>query len=315
MSSHIRGGTQCNSSTRLDNRCRICRDEPYTTIDKQWIARDRISNDSDVSRDSHRNRIIKRAHASKQGGGDRGRIANDRRVRTSTCGALTDDNFVIRAAARRSSRRPYINVVRARKPSGCISRIVARHEVVATRRIVRQRVRAEHRIGGYAAWTASHRDAIDGASGRDVPRVGQGVSYEGPLACARGTLSTRGKNGQTEAGCLLNCDGCIVHVVDSKGRTRWKQNHEGVACNIGVVVNAAIELLKYDAEALLCDLPDCVACAEARAMITAYEADEQDKQMIAFAVEEDKALRLIEDRFNIGEVNYFTTEDEKPSSN
>ena len=105
-------------------------------------------------------------------------MTNHRCVRTSACGALTDDNFVIRSTARRSRRRPQVDVIRTRKPSGRIARIVARHEVVATRRIVRQRVRAEHRIGGYAAWTASHRDAIDGASGRDVPRVGQGVSYE-----------------------------------------------------------------------------------------------------------------------------------------
>ena len=59
MGSYICGGTQCNSSTGLGNARRIRRDEPYTTIDKQWIARDRISNDSDISRDSHRNRIIK----------------------------------------------------------------------------------------------------------------------------------------------------------------------------------------------------------------------------------------------------------------
>ncbi|MCX6344082.1 MAG: AAC(3) family N-acetyltransferase [Armatimonadetes bacterium] len=81
------------------------------------------------------------------------------------------------------------------------------------------------------------------------------------------------------------------------------------------VVNAAVELLKFDNEALLCDLPDCMACAEARAMITAFEVEEQDKQMIAFAADEDKTLRLIEDRFNIGEVDLFTTDDDKPSSN
>ncbi len=81
------------------------------------------------------------------------------------------------------------------------------------------------------------------------------------------------------------------------------------------VVNAAMELLKYDNEALLCDRPDCMVCAEARAMITAFEVEEQDKQMIAFAADEDRTLRLIEDRFNIGEVDFFTTDDYKPSSN
>lgn len=71
------------------------------------------------------------------------------------------------------------------------------------------------------------------------------------------------------------------------------------------VVDAAVEALKFDPEALLCDRPDCGSCAEARAMIAATESDRQDKEIIDLAEEEERIRRSMEKRFEGGEVTYF----------
>jgi len=70
------------------------------------------------------------------------------------------------------------------------------------------------------------------------------------------------------------------------------------------VVDAAIELLKSDIEALLCDIPDCGSCAESRAMIAAVESEEAEKEIIELAEEEERLRRRIEKRLE-GDVSYF----------
>lgn len=82
------------------------------------------------------------------------------------------------------------------------------------------------------------------------------------------------------------------------------------------VVNAAVNMLKFDPESLLCERPDCSACAEARAMITAKEIEKQDQEVMELAAEEDRTLRLIESRFEAGRIDFFTSEPEDgPSLN
>lgn len=48
----------------------------------------------------------------------------------------------------------------------------------------------------------------------------------------------------------------------------------------GAVVNAALEMISEDPAALLCDIPECPACAEARAMIAATQIAEEDEEWI-----------------------------------
>lgn len=75
------------------------------------------------------------------------------------------------------------------------------------------------------------------------------------------------------------------------------------------VVDAAVDLLKTDPEALLCNLPDCESCAEARAMIAATEADRQENEIKELAEEEERTRLNIEKRFDGGQVTYFDTDD------
>lgn len=81
------------------------------------------------------------------------------------------------------------------------------------------------------------------------------------------------------------------------------------------VVNAAEEALKYDQEALLCDLPDCESCAEARAMISATEAEKQDREITELVEHEERMMRLIETRLDSGEVSFFDSSEDGPSPN
>ena len=80
------------------------------------------------------------------------------------------------------------------------------------------------------------------------------------------------------------------------------------------VVDAAVEALKLDPEALLCDLPDCETCAQSRAMIAATEAERQDKEVIELAKEDERTLRVIQRQFDEGEVRYFEADKENHSS-
>lgn len=62
----------------------------------------------------------------------------------------------------------------------------------------------------------------------------------------------------------------------------------------GVIVNAALWMISNDPSALLCDIPECPACAEARAMITAARIAEEDEMWI-------KNLKEIERLEQMGE--------------
>ncbi|MEN6370821.1 MAG: AAC(3) family N-acetyltransferase [Armatimonadota bacterium] len=46
------------------------------------------------------------------------------------------------------------------------------------------------------------------------------------------------------------------------------------------IVKAAVEMLSEDPAALLCDIPECPTCAEARAMIAATQIEEEDEAWI-----------------------------------
>lgn len=81
------------------------------------------------------------------------------------------------------------------------------------------------------------------------------------------------------------------------------------------IVDAALDILKTDPEGLLCDRPDCEACAEARVMVEATEAEKQDKEVIELAEEEERMRRVIENRLQGGEVSYFDASDEYKSPN
>jgi aminoglycoside 3-N-acetyltransferase len=70
------------------------------------------------------------------------------------------------------------------------------------------------------------------------------------------------------------------------------------------VIDAAVELLKEEPDALLCNKPDCGVCAESRAMISATESELQDKEVIAMAEEEERLRRQIEARLE-GDVSFF----------
>ena len=74
------------------------------------------------------------------------------------------------------------------------------------------------------------------------------------------------------------------------------------------VVDAAVEALNFDTEALLCDLPDCDVCAESRAMVAATEADKRDQEVIEIAEEPERARREMEERLGGGEVRHFDLE-------
>lgn len=80
------------------------------------------------------------------------------------------------------------------------------------------------------------------------------------------------------------------------------------------VVGAAVEELKQDPEALLCDQPDCGSCAEARAILVTLEIERQDKEIIELAEEEERTLRLVEDKLG-GDLKFFDPGDDHFSPN
>lgn len=70
------------------------------------------------------------------------------------------------------------------------------------------------------------------------------------------------------------------------------------------VVDAALEMLRFDPESLLCSRPDCGTCAESRAMVSAMESERQDQEIIAMAEEDESLRRQIEKRLD-GDVSYY----------
>ena len=81
------------------------------------------------------------------------------------------------------------------------------------------------------------------------------------------------------------------------------------------VVDAAVAMLKFDQEALLCDLPDCESCAEARAMISATETEKQDQEVIELADEEERTRHFVEKRLEGNEVKFFVSDEHHFSPN
>jgi hypothetical protein len=81
------------------------------------------------------------------------------------------------------------------------------------------------------------------------------------------------------------------------------------------VINAALDVLRFDPEGLLCERPDCEVCAQARAIVEATKAEKQDREIIELAEEEERLRRVIENRLSGGEVKFFDTGDEYTSPN
>ncbi len=81
------------------------------------------------------------------------------------------------------------------------------------------------------------------------------------------------------------------------------------------VVEVAVELLKADPEALLCSRPDCGSCAEARAAMAAIQAEETDREIIEMAEEDERTLRMMQERLDSIEVSYFEPDKQDQSPN
>jgi len=81
------------------------------------------------------------------------------------------------------------------------------------------------------------------------------------------------------------------------------------------VVETAVEMLKSDPAALLCARPDCGACAEARAMIAAYETERQDKEVIEAGMQEERTLRMIQKDFDTTDIRHFDSSEHEQSPN
>lgn len=80
------------------------------------------------------------------------------------------------------------------------------------------------------------------------------------------------------------------------------------------VVDAAVEMLKEDPEALLCMRPDCGICAESRAMIAATESEAQERRITELAEEEERIRRQAEKQL-LGDVSYFEPDESYHSPN
>ncbi len=70
------------------------------------------------------------------------------------------------------------------------------------------------------------------------------------------------------------------------------------------VIETAVEMLRSDPAALLCDRPECGVCAEARAMIDATEAQNQEQMITQLAEEEERIRRQTEQQLS-GNVSFF----------
>jgi len=81
------------------------------------------------------------------------------------------------------------------------------------------------------------------------------------------------------------------------------------------VIDAVLELLEFDQEALLCDEPDCEVCAESRAMAAATESERQEREITELAEEEEQLRRSLEKRFEGSPVTYFEPEQNHSSPN
>ena len=80
------------------------------------------------------------------------------------------------------------------------------------------------------------------------------------------------------------------------------------------LVDAAVEMLKFDPASLLCMRPDCGICAESRAMISATESEAEERRITELAEEEERIRRQAERQLT-GDVSYFEPDGEKCSPN
>jgi aminoglycoside 3-N-acetyltransferase len=80
------------------------------------------------------------------------------------------------------------------------------------------------------------------------------------------------------------------------------------------IVDAALEALKLDPEALLCDRPDCGSCAEARAILAALQVEAQEQEIIELAEQDERTVRLIEKQLS-GSVTFFDPDGYEHSPN
>ncbi|MGQ9454386.1 MAG: AAC(3) family N-acetyltransferase [Armatimonadota bacterium] len=81
------------------------------------------------------------------------------------------------------------------------------------------------------------------------------------------------------------------------------------------LVQAALDMLRSDPESLLCKRPDCGTCAEARAMISARQTEEQDRKVTELSEQEEQTIRLIEKQFEDVMIEPFeiAKEDRQPN--
>jgi aminoglycoside N3'-acetyltransferase len=80
-------------------------------------------------------------------------------------------------------------------------------------------------------------------------------------------------------------------------------------------VDTAVEALSAACDALLCTLPDCVLCAESRAMIAAKAAEDSDQEITELAEEEERLARSVEQRLSGGTARFVDGSDTHFSPN
>lgn len=80
------------------------------------------------------------------------------------------------------------------------------------------------------------------------------------------------------------------------------------------VVDAAVDAIKSDPEALLCSRPECGSCAEARATLAALQYEAQEREIIEMAEEDERTIRLIEKQMS-GTVKFYDPDDYDHSPN
>ena len=80
-----------------------------------------------------------------------------------------------------------------------------------------------------------------------------------------------------------------------------------------MVIEAAVDMLRCDPAALLCDRPECGVCAESRAMIDATAAEAEERRITELAEEEERVRRQTEEKL-AGRVNFYEIDGQDRSS-
>ncbi len=101
--------------------------------------------------------------------------------------------------------------------------------------------------------------------------------------------------------------GAVAETIIGKCRARLVSARE--------VVDAAVEALRLDPEALLCSRPDCGTCAESRAALGALRSEAEDSEVVRMAEEDERTVRLLEERLNAGPVRFYDADDYEHSPN